>query len=66
MDKQVGSSSEAAKVLNISTEAFRQRWKRGRLPFEPAGHLAGRLMWDLDEVAHHRDLEVVTCAGPIH
>lgn len=58
MGKQVGSSSEAAKVLNISTEAFRQRWKRGRLPFQPTGELAGRLMWDLREVARHREPEV--------
>ena len=53
MEQTLGSSSEAAKALHINTEAFRQRWKRGRLPFKPVGELAGRLIWDLDEVRRH-------------
>lgn len=58
MERTLGSSSEAAKTLHINTEAFRQRWKRGRLPFKPVGELAGRLMWDLDEVRRHYAMPV--------
>ena len=53
MEQTLSSSSGAAKELQINTEAFRQRWKRGRLPFNPVGELAGRLMWDLEEVRRH-------------
>lgn len=53
MNRALGSSSEAAKALHINTEAFRQRWKRGLLPFKPVGRVGGYLMWDLDEVRRH-------------
>lgn len=60
MNQTVGSSSEAAKVLNISIEAFRQRWKRGRLPFKPVGQLGGYLVWDLSEVRRHYEEETAS------
>ena len=55
MTTQLGSTAEAARALNIGTEAFRKRHARGRLPFRPVGDLAGRLMWDLAEVQRHRE-----------
>jgi hypothetical protein len=53
------SSGEAADVLHIKVEAFRQRYKRGRLPFEPAAHAGGLFLWRRTDIARYAAAEAI-------
>lgn len=51
------SSGEAADLLHIKVEAFRQRHKRGRLPFEPVGVMGQIFLWSRADVTRYAALE---------
>lgn len=49
------SSYEAAQIIGIRYEAFRQRRVRGSLKFEPVGMLGGRHVWRRSDVERYRE-----------
>lgn len=55
MNNRLGTSSQAASELGINLEAFKKRNVRGKLPFDPVMVIGGYYVWDLDQVARHRE-----------